>query len=149
MMLILVVYIYLHKLYVQYLENNTTTRVLFASTKTDETMYYSHSDMKSLFPKPLTSILHVSHFFPLKSMNRLDFIICWFSLYLIAEKSIKIFFHEIKFGEKSRTTLSYCPNTYFITIISKCNMVCKLFWNSALHITMVTLTSLHQISYEG
>ena len=34
------------------------------------------------------------------SMNRLDFTMCWFSLYLIAEKSIKIFFYEIKLGKK-------------------------------------------------
>ena len=54
----------------------------------------------SLVAKQLTSILHVSHFFSLKSMNRLDFIICWFSIYLKAEKSIKIFFYEIKLGEK-------------------------------------------------
>ena len=33
-------------------------------------------------------------------MKRLDFIICWFSLYLIPEKSIKIFFYEIIFREK-------------------------------------------------
>ena len=56
--------------------------------------------MKSLVAKHLTSILHVLIFISLESMNRPDFIICWFSLYLIAEKSIKIFFYEIKFGEK-------------------------------------------------
>ena len=59
-------------------------------------------------------------FFSLKSMNRLDVVICWFSLDLIAEKSIKIFFYEIKFGNhKSRTTLSYCPNTYFIAYLNE------------------------------
>ena len=56
--------------------------------------------MKSLVAKQLPSILHVSHFLFLISMNRLDFIICWFSHYLIAEKSIKIFFYEINLGEK-------------------------------------------------
>ena len=32
-------------------------------------------------------------------MNRLDFIICWFSLYLIVEEIIQIFIYEIKLGE--------------------------------------------------
>ena len=39
-------------------------------------------------------------FSPLKSIHRLDLIICWFSLYLIADKSIKIFFYENKCGGK-------------------------------------------------
>ena len=41
--------------------------------------------------------------FSIKSMIRLDFIICWFLLYIIAEKSIKIFFYEIKLGNKVET----------------------------------------------
>ena len=51
--------------------------------------------------KTASDILPVSHFlFSIKSMNRFDFIICWFSLYIIAEKSIKIFFYEIELGNK-------------------------------------------------
>ena len=51
--------------------------------------------------KTASDILPVSHFlFSIKSMNRFDFIICWFSLYIIAEKSIKIFFFEIELGNK-------------------------------------------------
>ena len=50
--------------------------------------------------KTACNSIHVSHFLFCKIMIRLDFIICWFSLYFIAEKSIKIFFHEIKLGEK-------------------------------------------------
>ena len=53
-------------------------------------------------------------FFSPKSMNmmnRLDFIICQFSLYLIAEKSIMILFYEIKLGGKVE------PNYYIAQIL--------------------------------
>ena len=46
-------------------------------------------------------------FFSLKSMNRPDFIFCWFSHYLIAEKSIHILFHEIKLGKKVHVEPDY------------------------------------------
>ena len=70
--------------------------------------------MKSLVAKQLPSILHVSHFilFSLKSMNRLDVMICWFSLYLIAEKSTQILFYEIKLGKKVE------PNYHIAQIVT-------------------------------
>ena len=55
--------------------------------------------MKSLVAKQLPSLFLI--FFSLKSLNRLDFIIGWFSFYLIAEISVKILlFYEIKLGEE-------------------------------------------------
>ena len=48
-------------------------------------------------------------FFSLKSMTRLDFIICWFSLYCSRKINKDILLLNLG---KSRTTLSYCPNTY-------------------------------------
>ena len=47
--------------------------------------------------------------FSLKSMNRIDFIIGWFLLYLIADKSIKIFFYEIKLGNKVEPHYHFAP----------------------------------------
>ena len=56
--------------------------------------------MKSLVPKQITSILHVSHFL----FSKINEQTCFYNLlvftFLIAEKSIKILFYEIKFGEK-------------------------------------------------
>ena len=61
--------------------------------------------------------------FSIKSMNRLDFIICWFSLYIIAEQSIKssikIFFNEIKLGNKVKPHNHIAPNAHFITYLNE------------------------------
>ena len=67
--------------------------------------------MKRRIAKQLPSILFFIFFSP-KSMNT------WFSLYLITENSIKIFFHEIKLGKKSRTNY-HCSNAYFITYLNE------------------------------
>ena len=58
-------------------------------------------------------------FFSLKSLNRLDFIICWFSLDLIAEKSIKIFFYEIKFWGKVEPHYHIAQILTFITYLNE------------------------------
>ena len=50
-----------------------------------------------------TDSVHIDMFlilFSLKSMKRLEFITFWFSLYPIAEKSIKIFFMKLDYAGK-------------------------------------------------
>ena len=76
------------------------------------------------FQYVVVPVYHVYRAIPFIDSSGLSFIISNFptqirdikTLYLISEKAIKIFFYEIKLG-KSRTTLSYCPNTYFIRLI--------------------------------
>ena len=72
-------------------------------------------------------------------MNRLDFIICWFSLYIIAEKSIKIFFYEIKLGNKVEPQYHIAP---MLTLLHIYNYEKHVKWSEA----VLQFTSSYEIN---
>ena len=78
--------------------------------------------LNSWIAKQLTSILHISHFLFSKINETTWFIICWFSLYVIAEKSVKIIFYEIKLGKKVEPHHIILPKYLHYYIWGTCNM---------------------------
>ena len=82
------------------------------------------------------SLLHIDMFLIFFSLY---FIICWFPLFSEQNKSIKIFFYEIKMCEQSRSHYDIAQNTYLITYLNEehVHMDVSCFCNSTIHTNTV------------